>query len=202
MNNLGAFRAARREFESRVVAVSASQTTLPTPCDDWDVHTLIDHIIAGDIFAARVLGGATMAEAVEGLIGADAVSDDPLASVRAAADAVDVAFSAKGAMERLVHHPIGDIPGSRFLDFRTMDYAGHAWDLARATDQDETLDPRLVASLLSRIDVYTDMLGGSEHFGGGSSGGDAASAQLWLLDAMGRRPRDQPTDSIHASASS
>jgi uncharacterized protein (TIGR03086 family) len=194
VNNLEAFRAARREFESRVAEVSTSQMALPTPCDDWDVHTLIDHIIAGDIFAARVLGGATMAEAVEGLIGADAVGDDPLASVRAAADAVDVAFSAEGAMERLVHHPVGDIPGSRFLDFRTMDYAGHAWDLARATDQDETLDPRLVVSLLSRIDVYTDMLGGSEHFGGGSrgggssSGGDAASAQLLLLDAMGRRP--------------
>lgn len=198
MNNLEAFGAARREFQSRVASVSADQMALPTPCDDWDVHTLIDHIIAGDTFATRVLGGATVTEAVEGLIGADAVGDDALASVRAAADAVDASFSAEGAMERRVHHPVGDIPGRKFLDFRTMDYTGHAWDLARATGQDETLDPDLVASLLSRLDEYGDVLEGSEHFGrgssgggsggSGSSGGDAASAQLELLDAMGRRP--------------
>jgi uncharacterized protein (TIGR03086 family) len=197
VNNLEAFRAARREFESRVASVSSDQLALPTPCDNWDVHTLIDHIIAGDTFATRVLGGATVADAVEGLIGADAVGDDALASVRAAAEALDVSFSAEGSMERVIHHPVGDIPGHQFLDFRTMDYTGHAWDLARATGQDETLDPDLVASLLSRIDEYTDMLSGSEHFGGGTSGGgtsgggtsggDQASAQLVLLDAMGRR---------------
>jgi uncharacterized protein (TIGR03086 family) len=180
---------ARLEFERRVADVGVEQFDGPTPCDDWTVRDLIDHVMAGDIFATRVLAGATIEEAVDGLSGVDLVGIDPLPAFRRGATAVAAAFARPGALESIVHHPIGDITGATFLEFRITDYVGHAWDLARAAGQDEHLDTDLVAWLGDAVSARTEMLSTSAHFGGGHTGdlGDA-TAQHRLLDALGRRP--------------
>ncbi len=49
-------------------------------------------------------------------------------------------------MERTVHLSFGDFPGSEYAMQLFADLLVHGWDLARATGQDETLDPELVAA--------------------------------------------------------
>jgi uncharacterized protein (TIGR03086 family) len=179
---------ARDEFERRVCGVPPDRYDDATPCGDWTVRHVIDHVMAGDIFAARLLDGATIEEAVDGLLGVDLVGTDPLPGFRAGADAVAAAFARAGALDSTVHHPTGDISGATFLEFRVTDYTGHAWDLARATGQDENLDPELVAWLLAAVTARSETYSQSEHFGGGSTGGhDSSDLQTQLLDALGRR---------------
>lgn len=142
-------------------------------------------MLAGDIFATRVLGGATLSEAIDGLLGVDLVTEGVLEDFRTGADAVTAAFAGADP-DTTVHHVEGDIAVRLFIEFRTADYTGHAWDLAVATDQDTTMDPGLVESLVTRIDVRRDAMAESPHYGGGPRGDHDGSPMGRLLDLLGR----------------
>jgi uncharacterized protein (TIGR03086 family) len=45
--------------------------------------------------------------------------------------------------------PIGEIPGTAFIELRTSDLLVHAWDLAMATGQPTELDPVLAEYVLA-----------------------------------------------------
>jgi uncharacterized protein (TIGR03086 family) len=55
-----------------------------------------------------------------------------------------VAFAKPGALERTVHHPVGDMAGSQLLGLLVMDSVIHSWDLATAIGVDAGLDEQLV----------------------------------------------------------
>jgi hypothetical protein len=50
------------------------------------------------------------------------------------------AVAQPGALDRTVHLSFGDTSGQQYVVQLTADLAIHAWDLARATGQDDTLD--------------------------------------------------------------
>ena len=59
------------------------------------------------------------------------------------------AFTAEGALERIVRLAQGDFPGAVALGFATTDQFMHGWDLARAIGQPtDGLDPELAERLL------------------------------------------------------
>jgi len=70
----------------------------------------------------------------------------------------------------------------------TSDFAIHAWDLARATGQDETLDPGVVALLLPWAEAHSDLLASSGMFGSPAELPPGASDEHRLLALVGRRP--------------
>ncbi|GJM37217.1 MAG: TIGR03086 family protein [Acidimicrobiales bacterium] len=187
IDDLHAFRLAREEFERRLALVTSGDHDRPTPCSDWNVRALIDHVLAGDVFAVRALAGATLVEAIDGLLGEDLVGPDVLADFRSGADAVAAAFAAADP-DSAVHHVQGEIPVRDFIEFRTTDYAGHAWDLAVAIDEDRRLDDALVGSLLGRIEQRRDVMADIGHFGRGPTGAHDGSEQGRLLDLIGRSP--------------
>ncbi len=180
---LTAFRRARLEFERRLDGLTPAQHDRPTPCADWAVGTLVRHVIDGDTFATLILGGATLDAAITTLMG----MDDSREFAREA-DELDAAFAAADPA-LIVDHPVGPTTAADFLAFRTADYAGHAWDLARATGQDETLDPELVAVLWAQSEDRLADFSTSPHFGGGPTlVGDPVADDLqrrWL-DRLGR----------------
>jgi len=51
------------------------------------------------------------------------------------------AVAQPGALDRTVHLSFGDASGQEYVIQLTADLAIHGWDLARATRQDDTLDP-------------------------------------------------------------
>jgi uncharacterized protein (TIGR03086 family) len=74
----------------------------------------------------------------------DTVGTDPVTRYKSAARSVRAAFAEPGALERTVHHPVGDIPGSRLLAQLISDSVVHSWDLATAIGVDPGLDEQLV----------------------------------------------------------
>ena len=72
--------------------------------------------------------------------------------------------------------------------FVCFDLVVHRWDLARATGQDETIDPGDVARVQAQVDVMGDVMRANGVVGPALDAGPDASAQDRLLAALGRRP--------------
>ena len=177
------------EFAARLETVADNQWRLPTPCTDWDVRGLVNHLVTADTTSVRLLSGASREEVVAS-IGNDHLGGEPLSVYLRSAAAQVAAFRAPGALEMVVPHPAFDMPGSQLLDFRIGDTLLHTWDLARAIGGDEVLNPATVEFVWDSLEPLAEVLPTTGAFGEGRSGtgSDAASLQERLLDLSGRRP--------------
>src|SRR4051794_31070986 len=127
-----------------VAGVRPDQWSAPTPCADWDVRELTNHIVSGNWWADELATGRTIAEVGDRLDG-DVLGDDPLAAYDASAAAAAAAFNRPGAMEAPCAVSYGPVPGSVYCGHRYLDVLIHGWDLAVATGQDSTIDPQLAS---------------------------------------------------------
>jgi uncharacterized protein (TIGR03086 family) len=126
--------------------VASEQLALPTPCDEWPVRDLIDHIVAATRFFADIAGAETAAEGEDLPRYAD--TDFVTAFGQQARRAI-AAFSAPAAMERIMALPTGPAPGSRCIQVATGEIFIHGWDLARATGQPMPPGADIADALLS-----------------------------------------------------
>jgi uncharacterized protein (TIGR03086 family) len=128
-----------------VVGVLPEQLGLPTPCRDWDVRLLLNHIIGGNYTIAEAARGGRPDPTGDM---EDHTRPDPGSNYIASADAALAAWAEPGAMERKVHMTFGDIPAPAAVSIHFLDIVVHGWDLARATGQDATIEADLAAEAL------------------------------------------------------
>jgi uncharacterized protein (TIGR03086 family) len=121
------------------VAGAADKLGAQTPCDEWDVRTLMNHMLETD----RYFVGAARGEDVSppspqppALLG-----DDPVADFEHAQAETLQAFGADGVIEKT-----GPSLGIAFSDQLL-----HGWDLARATGQDATMPDGLAQAAYDMI---------------------------------------------------
>ena len=191
MEAIEALHKANDEFTSRLRTVAADDWGRSTPCPEWDVHALVNHMLLGTRMSIQVLQGMPREDIIAALD--DNMldgNDDPVGSFTELADEMVALFAAPGGLEGVVAHPAGDFPRQVFVGFRIGDAAIHAWDLARAIDGETALDVDLVQYLWDDVQPRRDMLAASGMFGDGASGNvaDDAPLQQRYLDLMGRRP--------------
>jgi len=111
-----------------VGAVEPDQWELATPCPDWTVRDVVNHLVLGHRrFAAALTGGTPPAS------GDDLLGGDPESAYWSSAEAMLAAFRAEGALDRPVSIPAGTLPGSVACELRVVEALVHGWDLARAT---------------------------------------------------------------------
>jgi uncharacterized protein (TIGR03086 family) len=90
----------------------------------------------------------------------------------------------------LINRHIGEVPLPEAISrFFTADVFMHTWDLARATGQDETLDPQRCALLLEGMQPLDDVLRSSGQYGPKVDVPDDADVQTKMLAFIGRSPR-------------
>ena len=188
MDGLDALSSANTGFERRLRLVRPDDWGRPTPCEEWDVRALVNHVVGANRRYAMLLQGASAVE-VHATRSADHLRDDALAAFLATADEVTAAFREEGALERMAHHDaVGDRTGAELLGMRVLDVAVHSWDLARAIDADDTLDAELVELALT----LTPGVGASRQQGAfAAPAGEIAadsSPQVRLLHVLGRHP--------------
>ena len=135
-----------------VAGVRPEQLREPTPCRDWDVRLLLNHIIGGNHMFADVARGGSPDRLGDM---DDYTRPDPGTNYLASAESVLAAWSEPGAMERRCHMPFGDIPAPAAVSIHFLDLVVHGWDLATATGQDSTISPDLAAEAL---DISYDLL--------------------------------------------
>jgi uncharacterized protein (TIGR03086 family) len=135
-----------------VAGVKPDQLSNPTPCRDWDVRLLLNHIVGGNYMFAEIARGGRVDPTGDM---EDYTRPDPGSRYLESAESVLAAWSEPGAMERRCHMPFGDIPAPAAVSIHFLDIVVHGWDLARATGQDTTIAPDLAAEAL---DISGDLL--------------------------------------------
>ena len=120
-----------------VAGVRPAQWRNSTPCTEWTVRELVNHLASGHQMFAGLLRGAPAPSLVEQQRrqGVDQLGDDPVTAYRDAAGALLEAFAQPGVLERTVTLPIGPLPGRAALQLRITETLAHGWDLAQGTDQ-------------------------------------------------------------------
>jgi uncharacterized protein (TIGR03086 family) len=145
MDAMYALDASADRIVELVGQVGPDQWNNPTPCTEWNVRTLVGHLIVGMQGYCDLLKGAPAAKYLSMFERqGEAAGTDPVAACESAVRSARAASAEPGALEQTVHHLIGDIPGSRLLGMRIADSVVHAWDLATAIGVAPGLDEQLV----------------------------------------------------------
>jgi len=142
---LVAHQRAQDAFAGVLANVSPDQLGGPTPCSEWTVDDLIEHVIGGNEHVGRWAGDPDESPARP---------DNVVAAHRAAAVAAQEVFARPGGMAATFKLPFGELPGQIFIGMRTSDVLTHAWDLAAATGQSTDLDPELAAEQLAAVHAF------------------------------------------------
>jgi uncharacterized protein (TIGR03086 family) len=120
-----------------IAAITDEQWTLPTPCTEWNVRQLVEHIVTGNAGFVAALGN----QRPELSAGAD------LSLVyRQSARSLIEASRAPDVLQQMVTVPFGTVPGAVALHLRTTELLVHGWDLARAIGAQVTF-PEAIAEL-------------------------------------------------------
>src|SRR5438132_14171691 len=169
-----------------LAGVKPGQWHDPTPCAEYDVRTLVNHVVSGNFWVAPLVGGSSIADVGDKYDG-DVLGDDPLDTYGESAAEAAAAFKAPGAMEASVAVSYGPVPGEIYAGHRYIDVLIHGWDLAKATGQDTTLPADLVEAAFEVVEPQKDILAASGMFGSDGKVPDGADRQTQLLADVGRR---------------
>jgi uncharacterized protein (TIGR03086 family) len=178
--------------EHRVVAGRFTELVQGTPADAWDNAAPCDGWVARDVvrhlvewLPAFLRGGA----GVE-LPAGPPVDDDPVRAWLTHAEGVQALLEDPSTPGRVLSNPhVGDVPLDRAVDqFYTGDVFLHTWDLARATRQDERLDPDRCRRMLDGMVPMEDVLRASGQYGPRVPVPADADVQTRLIAFIGRTP--------------
>jgi len=170
-------------FTATVEGTAAAAWDNPAPPQGWVARDVVRHLV--EWFPA-FLHGATGIIVPNG----PSVDDDPVAAWRTQTDAVQALLDDPTIAEHEHDLPhIGTMPlGQAIGMIYTSDVFLHRWDLARATGQDETLDPDKCAEMLEGMRPMDEMLRHSGQYGPRVDVPDDADVQTQLLAFIGRNP--------------
>jgi uncharacterized protein (TIGR03086 family) len=175
-----------RRFADRVDDIGDDQWSRPTPCADWDVRTLVDHVCNEQLWAPHLVDGETI-EQVGDRYDGDVLGDDPKATFRQSVEGSIAAFQ-RADLDAIVHLSFGDVPCRIYLDQMLTDAEVHGWDLARGLGQDARLDPETASYLLPSMEAQEELIRSSGVFGDRVPVDDDADDAARLLALLGRRP--------------
>ena len=179
---------ARAMLGTRAVidAVRPEQWADATPCTEWNVRQIANHLIGENLWAVELLQGRTIAEVGNRLEG-DLAADDPAGAYAASVRSASTACTAPGAMEAICHLSFGDYSGSDYAAQLFMDTLIHGWDIAKATGQDTRLASQLVEACLPIAEQLTTQFRSAGVFGDDLPVDPDADAQTRLLALVGRK---------------
>lgn len=156
----------------------------PAPVAGWTARDVVRHLV--EWFPSFLEDGAGIR-----LPSGPSVDEDPVAAWSTFSDGVQALLD-DPASEALVltNRHIGEVPVPTAISrFFTADVFMHTWDLARATGQDETLDPERCAELLAGMEPMDEVLRQSGQYGAKVDVPVDADVQTRLLAFIGRDPR-------------
>ncbi len=176
------YRSIAGVFTERVRGVPEGAWENEAPCEGWVARDVVRHLV--EWFPAFLRDGA----GVE-LPTGPSVDEDPVVAWTTMSDGVQALLDDPATPTKVLQNRhVGDVPlDAAVSQFFTADVFLHTWDLARATGQDETLDPERCATMLAGMEPWDEALRSSGQYGPRVEVPDDADAQTKLLAFIGRR---------------
>lgn len=161
----------------------------PTPCEGWDVRTLLGHLVAVPRRVAHVGAGGQPFDLPSDLELPDGEHAAAFAAARADVDRV---WGDDTVLDRELTAPWGAMPGRAIGFGYVQEFTVHAWDLAVATGRGGELDAGLaeVVAPFSRQMVPAEIRGDAHvPFGPVVAVADDAGPYAQLVGWLGRDPQ-------------
>ena len=166
--------------------ISSGQLTEATPCAEWNVQQLINHnLLVAEMVHGLLTGGpAVNAGEVSGPLPAEGAEE----AFASGTSKVLEAIKGAGMLEKVINTPFGEMPAGNFMMFPFGDILIHKWDLAKATNQDVSMDSPMADVCFQ---VFASVAEGARQ--GGVFGPEVtvpmdASSRDKLLGLTGRTP--------------
>lgn len=190
-------------LSDQLATIRANQWGLATPCDDWDLRALVDHVAGGNWFTLAVLSGATADESLTRARQHFAYGSPTAQQAADSAAEQHVAFQAPDVLDRTWHHVAGDLTGGEILRLRLHDLIVHAWDVNQSLETFAKLPEELALWGLAEIAASQSLA--VRHFEIDPSqldkDNDPALAYLALFNRQPTPNRGRPTMTIEQTHS-
>ncbi|MGW6282818.1 TIGR03086 family metal-binding protein [Kribbella sp. NPDC055071] len=167
MNNLGndprpMFVLALDQTQALIDAIGTDELTLPTPCPEYDVRTLLAHLLS---VAARINLALTGGDPLT--IPKVTNSPDIAGTWKEHRTALDATLTDNSILGRVCRLPFATLPGAAALVAYTGELTTHSWDLAKATGRVDQLDDSLANYVLPLVGQFlpAEPRGGDIPFG-------------------------------------
>lgn len=172
------------DMVSKLIAgLTSEHREMATPCEKWNVHELIEHMVSGGHMMAGGLEGQAPPEEMP-----DFLADGPANGwTNMYAHLSDAATPERlGSLHQM---PFGEVPGEAALSVIVADHLTHGWDLAQATGQDFSCSDEIAQWALAVWHGLVPPEGRTgETFGPAVDPGEDASAIDNLIGYTGRQP--------------
>jgi len=181
------YRTRADAFQRKVAAVPPGQWSNPSPCEGWNAWDVVSHIID--------MHGVMLRPLDRQLSPAPSVHDDPLGAFTSARADVEAVLDDPELAGIEDNSPVGRLTVEQHIDqVISADLVIHGWDLARATGQEDRIDPAEIDRVSKLWDGVFMVLGGATLRAQGVLGPevkvpDDAPPQNRLLGRLGRDPR-------------
>lgn len=139
---IDALAIARAEFERRLTAITDDGWGRPTPCTEWNVRQLVNHIVSHEYRYADNLA-TNNSEYYVTSRDDDFLGDDPHGSWPRGVALLDEAIAGLDSLDTTISFLL-PLPARDVLLVRVFEAAVHTWDVSRAIGFDERIDERLV----------------------------------------------------------
>lgn len=123
-----------------VGGVKTNQMALPTPCEEWDVRALLNHMVGGNRFFASIARRNEWRRAP----GEDVLGGDPAGAYCQTDTDCKQAWSDPLLLDEMLPSHLGELSGRTVLGIHLLETVGHGWDVATATGQHTHFDPNIV----------------------------------------------------------
>jgi uncharacterized protein (TIGR03086 family) len=166
-----------------VHGVKQGQLSDSTPCSDFDLRALLNHLIGGMTMlqTAAAGGKATMPEG-------DLVGGEPAARYDEARDKLLAAIAEPGVFDKNWEMPFGALPGKMMAGIAFFEHVAHAWDVRKATGQDTELPEDVVRECLEVVTPMDAMIRMPGVCGPAVEVPSDASLTDQLVGFLGRQP--------------
>ena len=171
--------------EGVLAEIGPEQYELPTPCTEWDVRELVNHVIGSVHFmASAVAGEASPAGDPPDFTAAR----EPAKEFRVAANRSLAVWRGDGALDGSVQLGPAELPAQAALGLNQLDVLTHSWDVAEAIGVDRSMDPAVAEAVLAASQmIVSDELRG-DRFAPAVEIAQDAPAHDRLAAFLGRQP--------------
>jgi uncharacterized protein (TIGR03086 family) len=174
------YRRLSAQFLDKIKGVPDNSWDSPTPCTEWTVRDLVSHMIEMSQIHLSLVGRTPKP--------GPSVEEDPAGAFVVTQEQIQADLEDPERAWVTFKHRLGVWTFAEAVEHAVCpDLAVHGWDLARATGQDERIDPAEVPKIWASVHlVPQDLLRGMA-CGPEVEVGPQADPQTQLLAYMGRK---------------